>query len=171
MNPDLRTDGAARAEPTAHAIYWPVNPVDEDERESHNFELRAIRKMLETEPQGVLVVRDNPYDLGPEALPLFLRAFVVDTCMSFFLLVDEGKPDLPVEELEQVDENLAYDVSLIQRPGVWSTCIWCTPNSARRWLAYIRHREPDGEGAWVAQFGRGIIKEGARTRNAADGVA
>ncbi len=154
-------DGAARAEPTAHCVLWPFDPVDENEREAWNFDIRATRRMLDTEPQGAVVVRDNPHDRGPEALPLALRERVVDRCSIIYLIVG-SEPLLPVEEIERDDHWLASSQTELQRPGRWVAFVHCTPASARRWLAYIRHREPDGEGAWVAQVGRGIIKEGAK---------
>lgn len=144
-------------------VIWPMNEdFDDDDRRAHFNEMREIRTEIATKGEGVVVIRDNPAGLGPEAVDVsIVRRAIADNCLFFFLIVGEP-PLLPVEEQGISDDLFSSEQAERQKPGRWSAYVFCTPASASRWLAYIEFRNPD---AWVARIdreGSRVVKVGAK---------
>lgn len=112
---------------------------------------------LKTCTDGLIIVRDYPFNHGIDTLPRELAITIAEECNTFFIVGDA--PALPIAELRLYDSDLGTELWRTDRGK--RAVVFCQAEQIVVWRAFIAFYN---RSAWVCVIdteGSRIVKEGA----------
>lgn len=137
-----------------------INPCRKDaperEKRFRMNSLEKLRRSLDTEPEGVIVIRDTDGE-GPETLPesQWVRGAISENCEVYVVISGDSGALLPADDRQTHDWMFGEDMAAVRgnKPHRYWECYVFTPAaSAERWTAFLTFHNSS---AWIARIDKG----------------